>query len=92
MRNERLGRYIVVNLVDSDLTGSKALVMGGGNGLGRQFNGTTPLTDESGSRQELRVIWLLENAGKQDRLADLRALGLNEKWEESENRDENWAT
>jgi predicted dehydrogenase len=42
---------------------------------------TLPLTDGPGSLQGLRVIWRMQEAEKQDRFADLRGLGLDEKWE-----------
>ena len=35
-----------------------------------------PLTDGLGSLQGLRVIWALEQAEKEDRIADLRGLGI----------------
>lgn len=38
--------------------------------------GRRPLTDGPGSLQGLRVIWALEQAEKEDRIADLRGLGL----------------
>lgn len=39
--------------------------------------GRRPLTDGPGSLQGLRVIWALEQAEKEDRIADLRGLGIS---------------
>ena len=41
-------------------------------------SGRPPLTDGPGSLQGLRVIWRLYEAAKEQRVADLRGLGLDE--------------
>lgn len=42
--------------------------------------GTAPQTDGPGSLQGLRVIWRLYEAEKNNTIADLRGLGLDEDW------------
>ena len=42
--------------------------------------GATPLTNGPESLQGLRVIWRMYEAEDEDRLADLRGLGLDEPW------------
>lgn len=43
-------------------------------------NGTKPLTDAPSSLQGLRVIWRMYEAERQNTMADLRGLGLEEDW------------
>lgn len=44
-------------------------------------NGTKPLTDGPGSLQGLRVIWRLYEAEKNNTIADLSGLGLEDDWQ-----------
>jgi predicted dehydrogenase len=44
-------------------------------------NGTNPITDGPSSLQGLRVIWSLYEAERNNTVADLRGLGLEDDWE-----------
>lgn len=45
------------------------------------INGTKPLTDGPSSLQGLRAIWRMYEAERQNTVADLRGLGLEDDWE-----------
>jgi predicted dehydrogenase len=46
-------------------------------------NGTKPLTDAPSSLQGLRAIWRMYEAEKENKIADLRGLGLDEDWKKN---------